>query len=61
MSKNAPPAGRAGQRQIRPTKAEVKRYVDELRTEAAAGSVEARVALIELSVKLLEAKRDGRP
>jgi hypothetical protein len=38
------------------SKADIRSHVEALRAEAEAGSVAARVALIELSVKLLEAK-----
>jgi hypothetical protein len=50
-----------GSKNTKPSKADIRRYMDGLREEADAGSVAARVALIELSVKLLAAKYDKQP
>ena len=49
-----------GSKNTKPSKADVRRYLDSLREEADAGSIAARVALIELSVKLLAAKYDNK-
>jgi hypothetical protein len=49
-----------GSKNTKPSKKDVRRYLDSLREEADAGSIAARVALIELSVKLLAAKYDNK-
>lgn len=60
MKKPLPPPGRLGQRQRAVSVKEINEYIASLRAEAAAGSVEARVALIEIGVKLFAGKKtDG--
>jgi hypothetical protein len=49
-----------GSKNTKPSKADIKRFMDGLREEAEAGSIAARVALIELSIKLLAAKYDNK-
>ncbi|WP_156465498.1 hypothetical protein [Pseudomonas sp. Leaf48] len=49
-----------GSKNTKPSKADIRRYMDGLRAEADAGSIAARLALIELSVKLLAAKYDNK-
>jgi len=45
-----------GSKNTKPSKADVRRHMEALREQAEAGDVAARVALIELSVKLLAEK-----
>lgn len=61
VNKPLPPPGRAGKRQRTVSVKEINEYVASLREEAKSGSVDARVALIEIGIKMLaEKKHDGR-
>ncbi|MBV7477192.1 hypothetical protein [Pseudomonas sp. PDM31] len=49
-----------GSKNTKPSKADVRRHIEALRELAEAGDIAARVALIELSVKLLAEKKNDR-